>query len=81
MRLFWFLAALWLPTLAAAQSPSAKEQMATFINLHGHLCASVERITRLQHEGAYEVECIQYRGGQTRVSYVVDLKRNQVARQ
>lgn len=67
--------------VSAQLSHDSREMMATFINMHGYLCARVERVTPLRQPSVYEVECVQYRGGQTRVSYVVDLKRNLVERQ
>lgn len=46
--------------------------MATIINLNGHLCATVTGIYPLKIDNIYEVRCIQYRGGGSQVTYIVN---------
>jgi len=49
------------------------EAIATVINLNGHLCARVTNVAPLKVSGsAYEVTCIEYRGGTGKVRYVVN---------
>jgi hypothetical protein len=57
---------------SSAQSSELKEQMATVINLNGQLCAKVVSITRAEGKNMYNVECIRYRDGTGKATYLVD---------
>ena len=57
-----------------AQTAEAREMMATLINLNGHLCARVISVSPLRMDRAYEVICVEYRGGQGTVTYIVNMK-------
>ncbi len=48
------------------------KMVATGLNANGHLCANVVHIIPLIIKSKYEVECITYRGGQTKKSYIID---------
>lgn len=50
-----------------------EEMMATFINMHGQLCAKVVNVNRLEMKNTFEVTCIEYRGGTGTVDYIVNL--------
>lgn len=52
------------------------EQIATQINLQGYLCAEVVSVRELAvgGGGVFEVVCIEYRGGSSTVSYLVDTR-------
>lgn len=56
----------------------ADEMMATFINLKGKLCAKVVRVNKLTQADTYEVRCIEYRGGDGTVDYIVNVKSGEV---
>lgn len=53
----------------------AVEGMALLINLNGHLCAQVTGVYKLEQQDIYEVECIEYRGGNGKVGYLVNLEQ------
>jgi len=60
----------------AGSEPSyqTKEMIAALINMNGHLCASVLSITQLVvGKKTFEVVCIEYRGGNGQVTYILDL--------
>ncbi|MXP15822.1 hypothetical protein GRI44_13795 [Altererythrobacter confluentis] len=62
--------------VAAPQNVALNEQIATMINLNGHLCAKVVRVSPLVIGGnRYEVTCIEYRGGSGRVRYIFDAEQ------
>lgn len=65
---------------SAGVSEDARGKMAAVVNLAGHLCASVERVSALRVKGAYEVECILLRGGAARATYAVDLNTGRAER-
>ncbi len=69
------------PGPAQAPADSTSTKLAVLINMNGQLCASVERVQALKMPGAYEVECILYRGGSARGTYVVDLSSGRAQRQ
>ena len=48
------------------------EMIATMLNIGGHLCAEVVHVQPLRLKDRYEVECIEYRGGRGRVTYILD---------
>jgi hypothetical protein len=48
------------------------EEVATIINLNGHLCAEVTDVRPLEQANTYEVTCIEYRGGSGKVRYILD---------
>lgn len=51
----------------------AKDAVAALINLNGHLCAEPVDVRPLKvRQSAFEVTCIEYRGGSGRVRYIVD---------
>lgn len=66
--------------VSIAQSEELKKMTATLINARGHLCAEIVRMTPLKTKGWYEVECIAYRGGQSRVSYAIEAETGKVSR-
>lgn len=74
MRLMGIIAfVLGFASVASAASESElKAQIATIINLNGHLCASVTDVRPLQIKDKYEVTCIEYRGGSGTVRYILD---------
>lgn len=47
--------------------------MKAFINLHGELCAEIVRVKPLALPNTAEVTCIEYTGGSSRVTYVINL--------
>lgn len=49
------------------------------INLNGHLCARVTAVRPMKRAGAYEVECIESRGGRTTRTYVVHAERGEAS--
>ena len=78
MKIKMFIVSLIFASSASLYSINAyamdkEEMMATFINLHGHLCAKVVDVNRLKMENTYEVTCIEYRGGTKTVDYIVNL--------
>lgn len=66
------------PQKATVSRKEADQLLATLINLNGMLCAEVVSVTPLRTRDRYEVECIEYRGGQHRATYVVDVGRGAV---
>lgn len=63
---------------ATVPRKEAEQLLATLINLNGMLCAEVISVTPLRTRDRYEVECIEYRGGRHRATYVVDVSRGAV---
>jgi hypothetical protein len=62
-----------LSVQAQSQKGSLKEQTALILNLNGLLCAEVVDIRPLKvSKDVYEVECIEYRGGKARKTYIMD---------
>lgn len=58
-------------------SDDAKETAALLLNLNGQLCAKVISIRKLDvqfRQGALEVRCIEYRGGSSEKTYIIDPK-------
>lgn len=66
------------PEEPRASTAEAEDLLATLINLNGMLCAEVISVTPLRTRDRYEVECIEYRGGRHRATYVVDVSRGAV---
>lgn len=64
------------PVTSGTPSPAVAEQIALGINMAGNLCAQVVTVSQLQTGGgqAYEVTCVEYRGGTGQVRYLVDLR-------
>jgi hypothetical protein len=60
-------------TPSAGSDMSAEKAAALMLNLNGHLCAEVVRITPLKQAKVYEVRCIEYRGGHGTVDYMLDM--------
>ena len=50
------------------------EQVATFINLNGFLCAEVTGVRPLSSTDTYEVTCVEYRGGSGKVRYILNAR-------
>jgi len=67
-----------MPAVNHSSSPNAT--IGALINLNGKLCAEVVRITKLQRDRVYEVECTLMRGGSARGSYAVDLNTGRAER-
>ena len=66
-----------LSSSLSAQSMSREElkaMMATFINLHGFLCAKVVEVIPLKLKDTYEVTCIEYRDGERTVDYLFAMR-------
>lgn len=57
------------------------EVIATMLNLGGHLCARVVSVTPLRLKDTYEVTCIEYRGGNGRVTYIFEATSGNAFRQ
>lgn len=56
-----------------AGNREADEMMATLINMNGKLCAKVISVRRLDVDPKkFEVRCIEYRGGDGTIDYIVD---------
>ncbi|MCL4069329.1 hypothetical protein M3484_22480 [Pseudomonas sp. GX19020] len=55
-----------------AHADELLEQVATVINLNGHLCARVTDVRPLEQSNTYEVTCIEYRGGSGTVRYIMN---------
>ncbi len=56
-----------------AGNREADEMMATLINMNGKLCAKVISVRRLAvNPKVFEVRCIEYRGGDGTIDYIVD---------
>jgi hypothetical protein len=53
-------------------SSDAREAAATFINLNGFLCADVISVQALQLNNTFEVTCIEYRGGSSKKTYILN---------
>jgi hypothetical protein len=53
-------------------SSDAREAAATFINLNGFLCAEVTSVRALQLKDTYEITCIEYRGGSSKKTYIIN---------
>jgi len=68
----WLAIGLAAPSLSLAQSQDSKEKVATLLNLQGFLCARVVSISPLKVKDTYEVQCIEYRGGEGTVGYVLN---------
>ncbi|WP_152421443.1 hypothetical protein [Desulfocurvibacter africanus] len=66
--------ALAAETLIHKVNRDAVDVMAALINLDDHLCADVIGVYKLNQPDIYEVECIEYRGGNGRADYLVNLK-------
>ena len=66
-----------LATATFAQSQDLKEKMATVINLNGQLCARVESIRPAGEKDMYNVECIRYRDGTGKATYLVNARTGQ----
>jgi hypothetical protein len=53
-----------------------KEVTALILNVNGLLCAKVTDIRPLEvREDVYEVECIEYRGGKGKKTYIMDASK------
>lgn len=59
--------------------PEIKEMVATGINMNGLLCAQITSISPLRVDGAYEVTCIAYSGGQGRKTYIINSKNGEAS--
>ncbi|MEG6550178.1 hypothetical protein V6C53_08080 [Desulfocurvibacter africanus] len=75
MMVFIASNALAAENLVHKVNRDAVDGMAALINLNGHLCADVIGVYKLNQPDIYEVECIEYRGGNGRVDYLVNLKQ------
>ena len=65
---------MFVPASAkATERKDADELMATLLNLQGYLCARVISVVPLDLPKHYEVRCIEYRGGNGTVDYIVNL--------
>ena len=63
------------PTSAlATDKKDVNEMLATLLNLQGYLCAKVINVAPLDLPKHYEVRCIEYRGGQGTVDYIINLE-------
>jgi len=55
------------------QFDQARQEVAALINSNGQLCAEVVDVRPLRmRENVFEVTCVEYRGGSSRVRYLVD---------
>lgn len=57
-----------------AYAGDIEEQIATVLNLNGHLCATVTDVRPLRQADTYEVTCIEYRGGTGKVRYILQAR-------
>ena len=72
MTILAILLAVVTPANAASKE-DLKEMTALILNMNGLLCAEVVDIRPLKvRKGTYEVECIEYRGGKGRKTYIMD---------
>lgn len=69
--LFAIFMSLFSTTAQALSKEEVDEGLATLINLKGYLCAKVVNVRPLSQTNIYEVKCIEYRGGQGTVDYIV----------
>lgn len=69
------IVAILLLAPTGASADQLLQQIATVINLNGHLCASVTDVRPLKIKDTYEVTCIEYRGGQGEVRYILDASK------
>ena len=58
----------------ATEKKDVDEMLATLLNLQGYLCARVINVVPLDLPKHYEVRCIEYRGGQGTVDYIINLE-------
>lgn len=65
------------PTLPPQQAANGAE-LATILNLNGHLCARVVSANRLTVGGGqvFEVTCVEYRSGSGTVRYQIDMRQD-----
>ena len=66
-----------MPTKPASEG-ELEEVVATFLNLNGLLCARVTDIRPLKLKDTYEVTCIEYRGGSTKKTYILNMADGRV---
>lgn len=60
----------------SATKEELKEMTALILNMNGLLCAEVVEIRPLKvQKDTYEVECIEYRGGKVRKTYIMDASK------
>lgn len=64
-----------------ASKAEMDEVVATLLNIGGHLCARVVSVTPLRLKDTYEVTCIEYRGGNGRVTYIFEATSGNAFRQ
>lgn len=63
-------------TGVAASDQELKEATAFILNMNGLLCDKVVDIRPLKaRKDVYEVECIEYGGGETRKTYIMDARK------
>lgn len=65
------------PALPRQQAANG-EELATILNVNGHLCARVVSVNRLTVGGGrvFEVTCVEYRSGSATVNYRIDMRQN-----
>lgn len=62
-----------IPTGGRPTNPQAESTVKAFINLQGQLCAEIVGVRPLAQPNTAEVTCIEYTGGTSRVTYVINL--------
>ena len=68
------------PDQSDVERRALEETVATMLNFGGHLCATVTHVQPLRLKDRYEVECIEYRGGRGRVTYIFDARDGSAVR-
>lgn len=70
-----------IPEGAVEGTYEIRNQIATMINLNGHLCAEVKWFSALKNPDLYEVNCVLYRGGNGSGVYILNARTGTAFRQ
>lgn len=62
-----------IPAGGRPTNPEAENTVKAFINLHGELCAEIVSVKPLALPNTAEVTCVEYRGGSSHVTYVINI--------
>lgn len=65
-------------TSSGMSRSDAKSIIKAFINMQGQLCADVVNTRPLALPNTAEVQCIEYRGGSNKVTYIVNMKSGRI---
>ncbi len=67
-----------IPTGGRPTNPEAESTIKAFINLNGQLCAEIVGIRPLAMPDTAEVKCVEYRGGSSNVTYIINIKTGEL---